>query len=139
LLEHELSTDTADQYGERRPLAMQRLVARARGAFRAVDESIEVRFHQLRGRALGHVAGERHRLVLFVDGEDRAHERLAVVRATDAEREQKARRGQTARVIAEVLLVEIECWLAVQLEQHVALDGRYHALRSERVPAAELA
>ena len=68
----------------------ERLGADAAGADGAVDQPIEIRFHQPDVAADRHIAGEGQALIGFVDRQDRPHHRRA-----DVARAQRQRKEQT--------------------------------------------
>ncbi len=84
-----------------------------------------------------HVACERHRALLAIDGKHRAHHAVfRPLRIADLEREEKGGARQAFGVFAEITLIKIERGFAVEFEKDVALGLGDTPSRSEYVPTA---
>lgn len=74
----------------------------------------------------------------LVDGQNRSQQaHVLMVVAEHRKRKQQARRGQPARMVAQVTFVNVKRRLAIKLKQHVIYAARHLARRTKRLPAAK--
>ena len=100
-----------------------------------VDQPIEIGPHELHQAALRDVPGEGHRAGLVIDGQDGSDKACGLrASSTKAQGKQQRIRRQPRRQVAKVPLVQVQGWLAVDLEKDIADRASDQTLGPEDVP-----
>jgi len=139
LLQDQFAADTADENGQLGRDRTGGLVAGPGRSHGAVDQTIEIGFHQAGVGTFRNVSGKSHALFLLVYGKDGTDHSRFPRPGAEAQGEQETGRRQADGMVAEVSLVEFQGRMAVHLKQDVPLRAGDEAFRTKRVPASERA